>query len=341
MKPRLLLTTYRKEWLDPGLVEALQERFDVVVKSVRGGAKSQSAGAVVVSKKGLVADEARYLLRLGINRQLYQEQWIFVCYGGHYATLLFARLLRAVGGIRRPVFLLNFYLHELGQNRWIQVILRVLLTEDVRVVAQAAADVDYFRPFLPVENVLYLPYCQGSLELGSYAGTHSDFVFAGGWTNRDYDALFRCAARLPQVEFVVVASAQSAITEPQPANVTLLCDLEPREFHRLMAESYFVVLPLKADVGSSGQMVAVAAMQLGKAVIAPDIGAINDYIANGITGALYQLGNDEGLVRLIEDSYAAPAFVAAMGRAGQQRYMELFTPERLHRPVTEFIWASL
>jgi glycosyltransferase involved in cell wall biosynthesis len=108
-----------------------------------------------------------------------------------------------------------------------------------------------------------------------------------------------------------------------------------------MAESYLVVLPLKEDVGSSGQMVALAAMQLGKAVIAPDIGAINDYIANGITGSFYRLGDDEGLVRLIDDSFAAPACVDAMGRAGQQRYMELFTPESFYSPVTEFIYTSI
>jgi hypothetical protein len=221
MKPRLLLTGYRKEWLDPDLVEILQERFDVVVKSVRGCAKSQPARAMVVSKKGLLANEARYLLRLGLSKELYQEKWIFACFGGHYATLLFARLLHTIG-VRRPVFLLNFYLHELGQKRWVQVLLRMLFTDDVRVVAQASADVDYFRRFLPVENVLPLPYCQGPLDLGSYGGTQRHFVFSGGWTNRDYDALFRCAARLRNVEFVVVASAQSAITEPQMANVTLL-----------------------------------------------------------------------------------------------------------------------
>jgi glycosyltransferase involved in cell wall biosynthesis len=340
MKPKLLLTAYRREWLEPDLVKMLQERFDVVVQSVRGRIKSQPTSAVVVSKKGLVADEARYLLRLCITPKLYWGKWVFACYGGHYAILAFARLLHAAG-IRRPVVLLNLYLHELGQKRWVQVLLRVLLTEDVRVVAQSGGDVDYFRLFLPVENVLHLPYCQGPLDLGSYNGAHGTFVFAGGWTNRDYDALFRCAAKLPHIEFVVVASAQSAITELQPANVTLLLDLEPQEFNRLMSESYLVVLPLKEDVGSSGQMVALAAMQLGKVVIAPNIGAIRDYIVDGITGLLYQLGDVEGLGCLIDDSYAAPAHLDAMGHAAKQRYIELFTPEGFHRPATEFIYASI
>ena len=339
MKPRLLLTAYRKEFLDPDLVEMLRERFKMVVKSVRWRDRSQPAVGRMVSKKRLVADEASYLLRLGATPRLYRGQWIFVCHGGHYATLLFARLLHAIG-VRRPVLLINFFLHDLGQHRWVQVLLRLLFTENVRVVAQASGDVDYFRKFLPIENVLYVPYCQGPLDLGSYDGGQRDFVFAGGWTNRDYDGLFRCAARLPAVEFVVVAN-RSAIAEPRMANVSLLFDLEPPEFHRVMAESFFVVLPLRADVGSSGQMVALAAMQLGKAVIAPNARAISDYIADGITGAIYQLGDDDALVRLIEDSYAAPARVDAMGRAGRQRYLELFTPDRYNRPVTDFIYESI
>jgi glycosyltransferase involved in cell wall biosynthesis len=88
-------------------------------------------------------------------------------------------------------------------------------------------------------------------------------------------------------------------------------------------------------------MVTLAAMQLGKAVIAPNIGAIRDYITNGITGAFYDLADDEGLVRLIEYSFVAPARLDAMGRAARQRYMELFTPERFHRPVTEFMYMAI
>jgi glycosyltransferase involved in cell wall biosynthesis len=70
-------------------------------------------------------------------------------------------------------------------------------------------------------------------------------------------------------------------------------------------------------------------------------GAIRDYIVDGITGLLYQLGDVEGLTRLIDDSYATPPRLDAMGHAAKQRYMDLFTQEGFHRPATEFIYASV
>jgi glycosyltransferase involved in cell wall biosynthesis len=340
MKPRLLLTTRKRDWLDPGLPETLGERFTVIVKSVRKHARSRSARSIVVSKKGLIVEEARYLLRLCADLALYKGDWTFVCSGGHYANLLFARLYGLVGA-RRPVLLLNFYLHDLGKKRWIQLALRALLTKDVYVVAQAPTDSDYFQAFLPAKNVRYQPYCQGPLDLGSYDGTRREFVFAGGWTNRDYDALFRCAARLPHIEFVVAASAQSSLAETRPPNVNVRLDCEPREFHRLLAESRLVVLPLRNDVGSSGQMVLLAAMQLGKAVIVSNIGAVRDYVDEGMTGLFYHPGDDEELAGLLEDIYASPSRLDGMGQAARERYMERFTPECYRRAVTDLVYGTI
>jgi glycosyltransferase involved in cell wall biosynthesis len=338
-KPRLLLTTYRREHLNGGLVEALGDRFTLVVQSVRRRARGSGAQSLVVSKKGLIADEARYFLRLCISPRLYKENRLLVCEAGHYSTLLLARLFRIVGA-RRSVFLLNFYLHELGANRWVRLVLGALLTDDVYVVAQAASDVEYFRAFLPAENVLYQPYCQGPLDLDGYDGAQRDFVFAGGWTNRDYDALFRSAATLPHIDFVVAVSARSVINETRPPNVEVVFDSEPTVFHRLMAESRLVVLPLKRDVGSSGQMVLLAAMQLGKPVVVSNIGAIRDYVADGVTALCYTPGDDAELARLLHDLCASAVERRALGSAGQQRYMERFQPEYYNRAVVRLIDAA-
>ncbi len=334
--PRVLFTTYRREYLNYGLMAALAERFTLVVQSVRRRALGREGRSLVVSKKGLIAGEAGYLLRLCVSLRLYRGNWLLVCEGGHYATLLFARLLRAVGA-RRPVFLLNFYLHELGANRCVRLALRVLLTDDVHVVAQSTTEVEYFRAFLPARNVPYQPYCQGPLDLDGYDGAQRDLVFAGGWTNRDYDALFRSAAALPHIEFVVAISARSAVSETRPANVDVVFDSEPKMFHRLMAESSVVALPLKSDVGSSGQMVLLAAMQLGKPVVVANIGAIRDYVTDGVTALCYTPGDDGELARLLRELYASASRREALGRAGQERYLERFKPDCYNRAVADMI----
>lgn len=333
-KPPLLFVQYRPEWIDQGMLDALRERFDVTVWTVRrAGGRSRSR--VEITKRTLILMELWFALRLLAAPRLARGDWRFLCLSGHYGTMLWARVMKALGRPQR-VHLANFYLHELGAHPAVRAALRFLLTTDVQVVAQSRADEDYFRQFLPADNVFLLPYTQGSArELnGTVSG---DYVFSGGWTNRDYDALFRCARRLSDVPFTVVASAQSRITEPVPSNVTLYEDLDTESFERLLAGSRLAAIPLARDTGSSGQMVLLAAMEHAKPVVVPRIGAVQDYVDEGATGLLYELGDETELERAIATVYADESLAASMGRRARSVYEQKFTTDATFEPLTDWV----
>jgi glycosyltransferase involved in cell wall biosynthesis len=335
-KPKLLLTVWRRTWIRPDLERMLRERYDVRVRAAR-----RDRGAGFISKRELVRGEMSFFLRLLASPSLYGRDCRVVCIGGHYGTLLFAAVLRAFG-LRRPTYLLNFYLHELGQHPLVKRVLDMLLTGDVHVLAQTRGDAEYFRQFLPPDNVAVLPYSQEDpfVDVGIPPSENGGYVFSGGWTNRDYDFLFRCAKQLPAMPFVVVASKQSAISEEPPSNVSLLIELESAEFHRLMARSRFVVIPLREDVGSSGQMVLLAAMAAGKAAIVARVGAVADYIEDGVTGVFYDLGSEASLVSALASLYADDRRVRELGLAARETYLKRFKPERFNGAVLEHISAS-
>jgi glycosyltransferase involved in cell wall biosynthesis len=332
----LLLAAYRPAWVDENLVARLRRHFDVSVATVRRR-DQQRKTSVEVSKAGLVATELGFFVRLLATPRLYRRGRRFVCQGGHYGTLLFARLLKALG--REPeVILLNFYLHGLRDNRIVVFALSRLLRGNVRIVSQSPADTEYFLRFVEADRVLTLPYAQGSsIGVEGSDVRSGPYVFSGGWTNRDYDALLRCAAQLPDISFTIVASAKNRLIEQAPANVRLLLDIDQAEFNQLLAGSKFVVIPLQEDVGSSGQMVLLSAMELGKPVIVPRVGAVTEYVEDGVTGVLYELGDEQALAGAIREVEGAPDRVAAMGAHASEAYRNRFTPEHFYGPVVDYI----
>jgi glycosyltransferase involved in cell wall biosynthesis len=196
----------------------------------------------------------------------------------------------------------------------------------VLVITQSTDDFDYFASLSRGATLMFVPYCQGPLEIASDDDSVlGDYVFAGGYTNRDYDRLLRCARRLPDVSFTIACSRLNRITEPVPPNAQIHVDLDSRTFHRLLAGARLVVVPLAHDVGASGQMVTLAAMQLGKATVVPDSPSIAPYVEDGVSGILYSRSSDPSLCETIRAAYDEATMLLEVGAAARRRYYERFT----------------
>jgi glycosyltransferase involved in cell wall biosynthesis len=71
------------------------------------------------------------------------------------------------------------------------------------------------------------------------------------------------------------------------------------------------------------------AMACGKPVIASDVGAIPEVVANGVTSILCPAGNIEAFVSACQRLATRPDLIEAYGRAGRQRAENLFTKKRI------------
>jgi glycosyltransferase involved in cell wall biosynthesis len=299
------------------LVEALRERFDATMIVRRD--------ASFASRRQLLLREIALLGRLLLLPSIYRRRTLLICSSGHYAALGAARALGAVGR-ETHVFLYNFYLHGLGQHRVVRRILSFLLTGRVGVAAQSPTDVDYFRSLSPAAAVELIPYGQDPVQGISIDDVVlGDYVFAGGYTNRDYDRLLRCARRLPHIRFVVACSRLNTIMEPVPNNVVLHRDLDRTTFHELLARARIVVVPLAEDVGSSGQMVTLAAMQLGKPLVVANSAVVTQYVEAGVSGLVYDLGSDASLTQTLEAAWSDETQLLGLAGAARDRYYSRFT----------------
>jgi glycosyltransferase involved in cell wall biosynthesis len=90
-------------------------------------------------------------------------------------------------------------------------------------------------------------------------------------------------------------------------------------------EAAIVVVP---SLGEGFGMVALEAMERGRAVIASSVGGLPEIVADGETGLVVPAGEAEALAEAIVALAGDLPRVAAMGKAGRARALAEFTPER-------------
>jgi glycosyltransferase involved in cell wall biosynthesis len=241
---------------------------------------------------------------------------VFICANSHYAALLAAR----VGGLlRQPTatFVLNLYLHEMGQRPAVRHILGLLMSGRVAIAVQSPSEVDYYRRIAPHADISLAPWGMGPIAALADRVEPAEYVFTGGYTNRDYGLLVDAARRLPEIPFLIACRTSNRLPADLPHNVTVRRDTPWVEFHHLLAAARLVTLPLRANVGSSGQMVTLAAMQAGKCAIYTDVPVVSQYFVAGETGVPCPLGDLDRFTTLIAQWYADEEGAGSVGRAAR------------------------
>ena len=168
---------------------------------------------------------------------------------------------------------------------------------------------------------------------------YNDYCFSGGYTNRDYELIGVLAKRHSERLFVIVASSLNNNVSGLPSNVIVLKDLENDLFEYYLSNSWCVIVALKEDVGSSGQMLAISAMRNKKPIIYTDVEAVNYYFANDC-GYSYKIGDIDSLDNAYNKLFSN--YDDAL-RKGQNAYenSQNYTIENSHKRIYEIISKRL
>jgi glycosyltransferase involved in cell wall biosynthesis len=78
-------------------------------------------------------------------------------------------------------------------------------------------------------------------------------------------------------------------------------------------------------------LVALEAMRAGRPVIAARVGGLQDLIVDGVTGFLFEPNSPQALEAAMERALASD--LNAMGKAARERFLELYTSDRMNRTV--------
>lgn len=123
-------------------------------------------------------------------------------------------------------------------------------------------------------------------------------IISCGRSNRDYEFLYNTLSKTEYKLNIISDECKLENTN----NITVYNNIMGQEFLEMLNKSYLVVITLKDENISAGQLVILQAMQLGKPVICTNSNTVTDYIENGINGFIIKKDESE-LLELIEKLY--------------------------------------
>lgn len=283
-----------------------------------------------ISKKSYILREAVCFLKLLFTFGTFRNKKTY-CLGGYYATLFIMKLFGWFLGRNFHLYIYNFYLHQAGEKKQIQQILRFLLkNRRCTLIVQSPKEIEYYKQLTSIP-VYFVPYCAPEKKVvptGNISLPPDDYIFTGGYTNRDYKNVLLCAQKMKDVVFVLAVSGLNTEIKVKtlPSNIILYTDLDRNDFEYLLSHAAVVLVPLKDDVGSSGQMLCLSAMQQKKAIVYSDVSAVNYYL-EGKAGLPYQIGDVKSMQQALQIALLDTQQRIKLGEQAYANYIRSYTIE--------------
>ena len=240
-----------------------------------------------------------------------------------------------MGLLTRPAktVVLGLFVHSPHLRKVVNLFIRLVRFPGLSFITNSQKESDELvnKAGVPSENVRYQLWRE---ELDGKVAERDviegNYVFSGGYSNRDYDLLLRAMSGL-EAPLVIVASAKNEIATHDPRQVQIHRDIHESEFEKLLAQSRVVVLALKSQGDGCGQSVLLRVFRNAKPLIMTRHEAVIDYVGEDYPGFVPL--DDEAAMRaaitraLEDDAYrhklaaevkGAQSRLEQKGQAGQE-----------------------
>jgi glycosyltransferase involved in cell wall biosynthesis len=196
------------------------------------------------------------------------------------------------------------------------------------VITNSSREIDTMsaRYRLPTSHFHFLPL-NTNIERPEWTDQNEGYIFSAGRTLRDYPCLLE-AVRDLAVPVHIVCGSEDLTAVHIPDQITLHREIDRTTYLDLLKGSAFVALPLLQTERSTGQVVLLEAMALGKPVITSTAPGTSDYLQDGIHGRLLPAGDVSALREAIRDWLEHPEKADACARRALESVHEKFTVER-------------
>lgn len=252
-----------------------------------------------LSKKQIISNNIYALFKIILNIRLLLNAKVY-CTGASFAILLIYRLFHIFLGKSSHLYIDNFYIHSLGNNKYIKRILCFLLhNKSLTLIVQTPNELTYYKKLSSKVHLKFIPYCSDIDDEYNAKERDDGYIFTGGYTNRDYQLIIKLAKEMPQNKFVIIASKLNKDLNIVPNNILVKRDIDEDTFSQYLASASVVIIPLKEDVGSSGQMLCIQSMRYHKPIVYTNISSISYYFTK-TSGIPYRMGDLSSLKNGVE-----------------------------------------
>lgn len=165
--------------------------------------------------------------------------------------------------------------------------------------------------------------------------SNGGYVFTGGRSNRDYDTFVDAMRGAPFTAHIAAQRFNINRTRT-PANVHTHFDTFGDEFVNLLAGASLVVIPLDRPDESSGQLVLLQAMALGKAIVVTESRGISDYYIAEETAVIVPPHDVQTMRRQIDYLMKSAGRREQLGKAAFELAQE-FTLQKQAKNITDLL----
>lgn len=194
-------------------------------------------------------------------------------------------------------------------------------------------EVEYYSELfnVDIEKFVYIPL--GINPVDNIENDDDGYIFATGRSNRNYDFLIDV---LDICKKDAIIACDTYLNKNIKGNIRVLNDCHGDDMKRLMAKSHIVVIPLNDVNVSSGQLVMLQALSLGKPVICTASNGVKDYIVNNETGILVN-NNIKEWIDAIENLYKDTGLYKKMSDNSKNFFVENFSAEVMYERIGKIV----
>ena len=155
-----------------------------------------------------------------------------------------------------------------------------------------------------------------------------NYIFTAGASNRDYDFLMSV---MTDTRYKLKIACDG-LMQNCPHNVEILHDVHDKKMYQYLFNCKIVVIPLKDLNISSGQLMLLQAMQLGKPIIVSNNKGIYDYISDKNTG--FVIDNDKNKwISQIEELFSNEALYEDISKKQKDCFKNNFSVYSLGKNI--------
>lgn len=238
-------------------------------------------------------------------------------------------LLCLMTGSRSKQILTEYFIdaHRRGHPFWHikHTIYRAIARRAIGILTNSSVEIDTIsaRLDIPRDRLRFVPL-NTNIQDPRASETDDGFVLAAGRTLRDYETLLRAA---PQINkpITIICGFNDLEESEMPANVTLMYEVSREFYLDQVRRCTLVALPLLDTERSTGQVVMLEAMALGKPVVTTRSPGTVDYIRDGENGRLVPVGDADALAAAVNALLADPSRARAIANAAQRDTLGTFS----------------
>jgi glycosyltransferase involved in cell wall biosynthesis len=201
---------------------------------------------------------------------------------------------------------------------------RAVLGQTKAVVCSSSFEAQRYRGIFRLKETdfISIPYGLHVWDPGVPKVSSAGYVLSAGRSGRDYSLLGRVFATLSYELRIVCDSEEALRGLTLASNVSVLRHCYGKEYLEQIAGAELVVVPLKDDDISAGQMVLLQSMALAKPVVITRTPATEEYGKHLETLYFVEHGSMQDLVQAVMHLKANPELRESIGRRAQEHFQE-------------------